>query len=121
MSAARTNPIESAETPFCSARAHAAGVEATLSSTEMIRKRHSDVEDLIEAQGREWARLMLDEHMALRGALEKRVKVSDAEGVERSSARDSERHLTTVVGRVTVPRAAYQAPGREDSIRWTPF
>ena len=28
---------------------------------------------MIEAQGREWARLMLDEHMALRAALEKRV------------------------------------------------
>ena len=36
---------------------------------------------MIEAQGREWARLMLGEHMALRARLEKRVKVSDAEGV----------------------------------------
>ena len=51
--------------------------------------------------GRPGARLMLDEHMALRARLEKRVKVSDAEGVERSSARASERQLTTVVGKVT--------------------
>ena len=87
MSAARTNPIESAETPFCRGRSHALAAEATLSRIEMIRKRHSDVEDMIEAQGREWARLMLDEHMALRAALEKRVEGSDAEGVERSSAR----------------------------------
>jgi len=43
MSAARTNPIESVEAPFARARAHAAGVEGTLSSIEMIRERHSDV------------------------------------------------------------------------------
>ena len=114
MSAARTNPIESAEAPFWQARVYAVQTEATLSSTEMIRSRHSDVEDLMEARGREWARLMLDEHMAQRAALEKRVMVSDAEGVERSSARESERQLTTVVGKVTVPRTAYQEPGRED-------
>ena len=114
MSAAKANPIESAETPFSRTRAHAAGVETTLSSTEMTRARHSDVEDLIEAQGREWARLMLEEHLALRAALEKPVEVSDAEGVERGSARESERHLTSVVGKVAVPRMAYQAPGRED-------
>jgi hypothetical protein len=114
MSAAKANPIESAETPFSRTRAHAAGVEATLSSTEMTRSRHSDVEDLIEAQGREWARLMLEEHLALRAALEKPVEISDAEGVERGSSRESERHLTSLVGKVAVPRMAYQAPGRED-------
>ena len=114
MGAAKTNPTESAEAPFGRARAHAGRVEATLSSIEMIRKRHSDVEDLIEAQGREWARLMLDEHMALRAQVEKRVKVADAEGIERGSVRDSERQLATVVGKVTIPRAAYQSPGRED-------
>ena len=70
MSAARTKPIESVEAPFSRARSHALATEVTLSSIEMIRKRHSDVEDVIEAQGREWARLMLDEHMALRAALE---------------------------------------------------
>jgi len=57
---------------------------------------------------------MLDEHMALRASLEKRVKVADAEGAPRGSVRESERQLMTVVGKVTVPRAAYQAPGRED-------
>ena len=78
MSAARMNPTESLEAPFCRARSHALATEATLSSIEMIRKRHSDVEDMIEAQGREWARLMLDEPMALRARLEKRVKRASA-------------------------------------------
>ncbi len=39
MSAARINPIESVEAPFSRARSHALATEATLSSTEMIRKR----------------------------------------------------------------------------------
>ena len=37
-----------------------------------------------------------------------------AEGVARESARDSERHLETLLGRVPVPRLVYQAPGTTD-------
>jgi hypothetical protein len=80
----------------------------------MIRAPHTDVEALCDAQGKEWARLMLEEHLALRASVEKRVEVTGADGVERRSSRDSERHLETVVGTVVVPRAAYQAPGCED-------
>ena len=114
MSAATAERIDVTDVPFSRARAHAAGVEGRLASTEMIRAPHSDVETLCEAQGREWARLMLEEHLALRAALEKRVEVTDANGVERRSTRDSERHLETVVGTVVVPRRAYQAAGTED-------
>jgi hypothetical protein len=80
----------------------------------MIRKPHSDVEELLEAKGREWARLMYEEHLALRAALEQRTEVVGADGAPRTSARDSERQLQTVLGRVPVPRLAYQAPGAED-------
>jgi hypothetical protein len=114
MSAARSELIEDAEVPFERARAHAAEVEGMLSTTEMIRAPHSEVEALCDAQGREWARLMLEEHLAQRAALEKRVEVTGADGVRRGSTRDSERHLETVVGTVALPRKAYQAPGSED-------
>jgi hypothetical protein len=113
MSAAKADPIDDAEAPFARAKAHAARIEATLSSTEMIRTPHSEVEALCDAQGREWARLMLEQHLALRSALEKRVEVTGADGVVRGSTRDSERQLETIVGTVAVPRKAYQAPGRE--------
>jgi hypothetical protein len=103
-----------AEVPFARARAHAAEVEVTLASTEMIRAPHSEVEELLEEKAQEWARRMLQEHVELRAAAEKRVEVVGADGVERSAARDSERHLETVFGRVAVPRTAYQAPGSED-------
>jgi hypothetical protein len=114
MSAARTKPIETTETPFFRARAHSASVEDKLASNEMIRAPHSDVEAMCEEQGREWARLLLEEHLALRAAQEKRVEVTGADSVERTSTRESERHLETVVGTVLVPRRAYQAAGCED-------
>jgi len=114
MSAAKAESIDVTEVPFVRARTHAARVEGKLGSMEMIRAPHSDVEELCDAQGKEWARLMLEEHLALRAALEKRVEVKGADGVERGSTRESERHLETVVGTVAVPRNAYQAPGSED-------
>jgi hypothetical protein len=114
MRSASTQPIYAAEASFAHARAHAARVEGILSSGEMIRKPHSDLEKLLDEQGREWARLMLEEHLALRAELEKKVEVVGSEGTERGSSRDSERHLETLVGRVAVPRRAYQAPGMPD-------
>jgi hypothetical protein len=53
-------------------------------------------------------------HLALRAALERRTHVVGAEGVERTSTRESGRHLETVFGRVEVERLAYQAPGSTD-------
>ena len=114
MTAVHADRSEAVETPFASARAHAVKVEGILAGTEMIRKRHSDVEDFLEAKGREWARSMYEEHLTLRAALERRTQVVGADGTARPSARDSERQLHTVLGRVAVPRLAYQAPGAED-------
>ena len=114
MSAAHTNPIETVETPFARARAHAAKVEGILTSEEMIRKSHSDLEEMLVGQGREWARLMLEENLRLRAQLERETAVVGADGVERGSSRASERHLETLLGRVPAPRLAYQAPGSTD-------
>src|SRR5690606_39796343 len=99
MSAVHADPIETVETPFARARAHAARVEGILTSDEMIRKPHSDLEEMLEEQGKEWARLMLEENLRLRAQLEKRTTVVGADGVERESARESERHLETLLGR----------------------
>jgi hypothetical protein len=85
-----------------------------LSSVDMVRKSHSDVEELLEAKGREWARLMYEEHLALRAELERKTQVVGSDGVERESTRASARHLASTLGRVEVPRLAYQAPGSSD-------
>jgi hypothetical protein len=114
MSAACAVAIEAVGTPFAGARAHAAKVEDMLTSDAMIRKRHSDLEAMLDGQGKEWARLMLEENLRLRAELEQRTKVVGADGVERGGVRQSERHLETVLGRVAVERLAYQAPGATD-------
>jgi hypothetical protein len=113
MGAAVAGPVEESSR-FARSRRFACEVEGILESTEMTRKRHSDLEDFLEVKGREWARLMYEEHLALRAALERRTEVVGADGTTRTSARDSERQLHTVVGRVLVPRLSYQAPGAED-------
>lgn len=114
MSAAHADPIEAGERPFALPRAHAARLEGILTSDEMIRKPHSDLEAMLEGEGREWARLMLEENLRLRAQVERRSEVVGADGVARDYARDSERQLETVLGRVSVPRLAYQAPGSTD-------
>lgn len=114
MGAAHADPIKTAETPFTRARAHAAKVEGILTSDEMIRKPHSELEAMLEGQGREWARLMLEENLRLRAQLEMRTGVVGADGVARKGVRDSERHLETLLGRVPVQRLAYQSPGTTD-------
>jgi hypothetical protein len=112
MGAARAEPVLGST--FTQSRAHAAEVEGILAEVAMIRKPHSDVEDFLDAKGREWARLMYEEHLALRAELERRTQVVGADGTPRTSTRASERQLLTVLGRVPVPRLAYQAPGCED-------
>jgi hypothetical protein len=114
MSAMHAEPIEAVETPFARARAHAAKVEGILMNDEMIRKTHSDLEAMLDGQGKEWARLMLEENLRLRAQLERETAVVGADGVARTSVRDSERHLETLLGRVPVQRLAYQAPGTSD-------
>jgi len=114
MSAAHADPIEAVETPFARARAHAARLEGIRARDDMIRKPHSELEVMLEGQSCEWARLMLEEYLRLRAQLERRTEVVGADGVTRDYARDSERHLETVLGRVPVQRLAYQSPGSAD-------
>jgi len=99
---------------FAKARMHARGVEATLGSESMSKKTHTDLEAFCDEQGREWARLLFEEHLALRADAEQRVEVTGSDGVERTRARDSQRTLMTLVGPVQVPRKAYQALGSKD-------
>lgn len=50
MSAVHAHAIESTEPPFARARAHAAKVEGIVSSDEMIRKTHSDLEAMLDGE-----------------------------------------------------------------------
>jgi hypothetical protein len=52
--------------------------------------------------------------LSLRAELEQKTHVVGSDGVERTATRASARHLESVLGRVEVPRLAYQAPGSSD-------
>ncbi len=114
MSRSYAESIAVAPSPFAAARALAEDTERVLTSSEMMSAPHSEAETYVDRRGREWARLALEGQYALRAERERRVNVAGADGVERSAARDSERHIETVVGTVAAPRLAYQEPGRED-------
>lgn len=99
---------------FACSRAHAAKVESMLTSDEMIRKTHSELEEMLESNAREWARSMLEEVLEWRAYVERKIAVEGADSLPRRYARPSSRQLETVLGRVEVPRLAYQAPGVPD-------
>jgi hypothetical protein len=94
---------------FDAARGHLAAMEKRLSSQDMMRAEHSELESYVMEQGRELQRLLLQAHMELRAAREARVNVTGADGVRRTTMRDATRPVATLVGEVDVGRIAYQA------------
>jgi len=114
MKVLRSDSVELVESAFARPRAHAARLEDMLCGEDMMRKSHSDLEAMLHGAGLEWARLMLEENLRLRAQVEQKTSVVGSDGVARKGARDSERHLETLVGRVPVERLAYQAPGAID-------
>ena len=97
---------------WAQSRAYAAKVEGILDG-EMSRKRHSDVEDFLRRAARVGAPDVRGASGDAGGAGARRRVRGRRRGRARS-ARDSERHVETLLGRVPVPRLAYQAPGVED-------
>lgn len=114
MSAAATASNAAVTPTFRRSRAHAAEVERMLTTDEMIRKTHSELEAMLEGNAREWARSLLEEVLEWRAYVERKIAVEGADSVPRRYARPSSRQLETVLGRVEVPRLAYQTPGASD-------
>lgn len=99
---------------FTRSRAHAARLESMLASDEMSRKTHSELEEMLRSGALEWARSMLEELLEWRAHAEREVEVEGEDKVRRRRKRPSARSLETLLGRVEVPRLAYQAPGSPD-------
>jgi hypothetical protein len=79
------------ETTFERSRAHARAVERKLLTTEMARKTHSDLEAMLDAEARNWARLMFEELLERRAQVEERRRVTGADGAERTRVRANAR------------------------------
>ena len=74
---------------------------------------HSDLERMLEQEGRELLRRMFQAHLDVRGPGGATEPVVGADEVERTHARLHERKLTTVFGTVELTRTGYSAPGVE--------
>jgi hypothetical protein len=94
---------------FEPARAHLFAMEKHLSSPKMMRATHTELEEYVIEEGRELQRRLLQAHLELRAARERTVPVTGADGVKRTTRRESHRPLLTLVGQVDVERKAYQA------------
>lgn len=82
-----------------------------LTSDEVCELDHGRLETLVQKEGREVLRLLLQEHLDYRGPGRVDVPVIGADGVVRTEYRPSDRGLTTVVGEVRVDRAGYGKAG----------
>lgn len=103
--------IEQKKEPFSSARELFEQMIGHLRLPATMRRTHTELEEYLTTKGREVERLLLQEHLDLRGAAEQTVRVHGSDGVERTERRRGHRTLKTLVGLVEVPRFLYQACG----------
>jgi len=103
-----------AEGAFGRSRLHFETVLAFLESDEATGLSHGQLEDHLQAAGRELLRQLVQDHLDLRTHNETRLEtVVDADGVPRKAVEAGyERALTTVFGQVEVRRLAYRRKGR---------
>jgi hypothetical protein len=75
---------------------------------------HSDVERLLQSEGRDLLRQMFQDHLDLRGVHEQVCRlgaVTGDDGIVRPLRRDTSCRLTTLLGEVRVPRISYGQRG----------
>jgi hypothetical protein len=98
---------------FAASRARFEGLLGWLEGEEAAGLTAAELEDHVQARGRELLRGLLQDHLDLRAAREERLEeVAGADGVTRTRAETGHtRPLATVFGEVTVTRIAYRAPG----------
>jgi len=109
-SEARTNPDEK---PFAVSGRVFSKLTSRLSGRETLAMTHGELERLLDKEGRELIRQLLQDHLDLRGSGEVHGDVVGARDVRRPHARMRERKLETIFGTVTVTRAGYSAHDAE--------
>jgi len=85
-----------------------------LGSSESLSKQHHELEVYVEEHGREMLRRMMQGHLDVRAAAERRTEVRGSDEVERCRVREETcRPLRLIFGDVQVKRLLYQADGVE--------
>ena len=85
--------IVAEEEPFFSAQEKFNEIEAMLSSSEMMKKEHGEIESYLKTEGFELLRRMLQAHLEFRTEHEQKQEVVDVNGRERTRVRPQERPL----------------------------
>jgi hypothetical protein len=101
------------ESLYASATACFEALKGQLQSEETQGMTHSDLERLLEKEGRELMRQLLQAHVDGRGPGEAKVPVVNAEGTRLTHQRLQQRKLTSVFGAVEVKRVGYGKKGEE--------
>lgn len=110
MSTAYATPAPAAS--FESSREQFEQITGFLSSTEAMQLSHAALEEHLTREGRELQRRLLQEHLDLRTAAERRLKqVDGSDGASRTESRSLGVNLGSVFGRVRVVRQMYQGAG----------
>jgi hypothetical protein len=98
---------------FAVAEASFTALVGRLQAEETARMSHSDLESMLEKEGREVLRQLLQAHLDRRAEAKAEAPVVGADGVERVHHRSGERHLETLLGTVSVERDGHGARGKE--------
>jgi hypothetical protein len=101
------------ENPFATSGRVFTELTTRLASRETMEMTHGDLERLLDKDGRELIRQLLQHHLNYRGPGEVRGDVVGARDVRRPHARLRERKLETIFGTVTVTRTGYSAHDAE--------
>lgn len=99
--------------PFSAAREKFEELVTYMQTSVAFRMRHEDLERYLTQQGLELQRRLLQDHLDVRAAAERRVAVVGNDGVNRTEVRSSRRRLMSVLGEVSVTRLMYQAVGAD--------
>ncbi len=106
----KTNPAT--DELFGEANRKYEALKARLTASDTSSMTHSDVETLIEHEGRDVLRALYQSHLDLRGLAEPVTLPEGADGVVRTQRRPgTSRPLTSLLGPVRVPRTQYERPG----------
>lgn len=111
MSAAYKLEPATATDPFGASRERFDALVTQASSAQAMAQGHAEVEATLLDEGRNLLRQLFQDHLDLRSAREKAVKVVDENGTRRAERRKGTRQLRSLLGTVTVTRWLYQQAG----------
>ena len=97
--------------PFCASRQEFENLAKRLQISETLAMTQSELERLIESEGRNVLRQLMQDHLDLRAKNEEVRRVEDKDGVNRTQHRVHERAIETVLGTVELSRQGYMLRG----------